>query len=185
MENSAKLTAKKKKHQKKEDVGGKLVMAVGSGMVRLALDVILYVFLVFAAIYCCHYAYDFCYQVFGAASVTDEENAYSMSITIYDGESTLDIAKRLEGYDLILNKYSFVVKSRLDKVAIKPGTFILSSDMDYDEILDIISDTSKTVKDEDKSEPDGGSASGGTTDGSSDGNSETENKNGVDGGSQN
>lgn len=154
----------KKKTKNNNDVGGRLVLSIGSGMVRLALDVVLYLFLVFAAIYACRYAYNFCYQVFGTASVTDEADAYSMSITIYEGESTFDIGKRLEGYGLILNKYSFVVKSRLDKISIKPGTFILSSDMDYDEILGIISDISQS-KDEDEiedsmKEETGGGASG-------------------------
>lgn len=170
------VTKASKHNAKQEDVASKLIISMGGGMVRLALDILLYLFLIFAAVYSCKYAYNFCYQVFGSASVTDEANAYSMSITIYDGESTLDIAKRLEGYELIPNKYSFVVKSRLDKVAIKPGTFILSSDMDYDEILDIISDVSQiqeeekevpVVPDKDDTSDEGESASDENTDSSS------------------
>lgn len=139
----------KAKRKSSNDLSGKLIRSFSSGIVRLALDIVLYLFLVIALISTCKYVYNFCYQVFGSASVTSSSDAVSMSVTFYEGESTLQIAERLEGYGLILDKYSFVTKSRLDKITIKPGTFILSSDMDYDEILSVISDISQ-AKDEDE-----------------------------------
>lgn len=149
----SKATGKSKNGSKKNvkknqggDVGTKIIMNLSNSVIRIAFDVIIYLLLIFATIYCCKYAYNFCYQVFGSASVTNSRDAITMNVTINDGESTLEIAERLEEYGLILNKYSFVVKGRVDEYAIKPGTFKLSSDMDYDEILEVICDTNNIIE---------------------------------------
>lgn len=137
------------------DIGTKIIMNLSNSVIRIAFDVILYLLLIFATVYCCKYAYNFCYQVFGSASATNSNDAITMTVTVNDGESTLEIGERLEEYGLILNKYSFVVKSRLDEYAIKPGTFELSSDMDYDEILTIICDSSQAIEEDDSDTVDG------------------------------
>ncbi len=136
------------KKSKGQDTGD-IFVSLGGSVIRLAIDVIVYLIIIALLIFCCRYLYNFCFRVFGSASVTDSGNAYSMSITVSQGETTMEVAERLEEYGLILDKYSFTVKARLDKASIKPGTFIISSDMDYDEIVGIITDFGQIV-DEDE-----------------------------------
>lgn len=164
---------KSAKKNQGNDVGTKIIMNLSNSVIRIAFDVIIYLLLIFATIYCCKYAYNFCFQVFGSASATNSRDAITMTVTINDGESTLDIGERLEEYGLIPNKYSFVVKGRLDKYSIKPGTFELSSDMDYDKILEIICDTNNAIKQEDDSSDSTGGDSSGDGTGSGDGTDNT------------
>jgi UPF0755 protein len=55
----------------------------------------------------------------------------------------------------IKNKYSFYLKAKLEKDVIMPGTYELSSDMTYEEIMSIITDYSASIiKDPDAKETD-------------------------------
>ena len=57
----------------------------------------------------------------------------------------MDIAGKLELNRVIVDKYSFYFKVKLQNKVIMPGTYIINSSMTYDEILDIITDYSKSV----------------------------------------
>ena len=57
----------------------------------------------------------------------------------------MDIASKLERNRVIANKYSFYVKTKLQDADIMAGTYEINSSMTYGEILDIISDYSKSI----------------------------------------
>ena len=122
----------------KKEKQSKLAVNLASGMFRLMLDVTVYAIAVIAFIYVTRYAYDFCYQIFGNASVNDSLHAKSMTVEIDADESLMDVAEMLEDNELILNKYSFYVKLKLEKVTLISGKYDLSSDMDYTEIIKTI-----------------------------------------------
>lgn len=92
-----------------------------------------------------HYAYDFAYQVFGSVSLT-KNSGYMVDVTINKGESTMEIAQKLASKKLIANKYSFYLRAKLTKQNILPGTYKISSDMDYDQIFKIIITPNKTTE---------------------------------------
>ena len=78
----------------------------------------------------------------------DPEPGYQVEVQILKGESTMSIASKLEVSNVIQNKYSFYVKTKLKKYDIMPGTFVLNTSMDYDEILDVITNISNSIAEE-------------------------------------
>lgn len=90
------------------------------------------------------YSYDFAYQIFGDVPV-EEAPGRDVKITILKGETSMNIASKLEDSKLIKNKYSFFLKLKLKEYDIMPGTFILNTSMSYDKILEVITDYSLSI----------------------------------------
>ena len=67
-------------------------------------------------------------------------------MTIGKGESTMEVAKILDTKKLIKNKYSFYLRAKLTKQNILPGTYKVSSDMDYDQIFKVITTPTKSTE---------------------------------------
>ena len=116
----------------------KLAVNLASGLFRLVLDIAVYAVVLVAFLFVVSYSYDFCYQIFGDASLTDSLHAKTMTVKIEADESLMDVAGMLEDNDLIINRYSFYAKLKLEKVRLTAGEYDLSSDMDYSEIIEEI-----------------------------------------------
>ncbi|MBP3237732.1 MAG: hypothetical protein J6M24_01395 [Lachnospiraceae bacterium] len=122
----------------KNEKKNKLALNLASGMLRFVIDIAVYAVAIIAFVYITRYAYNFCYQIFGDASVNDALHAKTMTVVIEEDESLMDVARMLEDNDLILNRYSFYAKLKLEKVEPRAGQYDLSSDMDYSEIIKVI-----------------------------------------------
>ena len=127
--------AKKKKKSK----AGRFVISMSSDVTRLFIDILFYAFVAFAIVKMSLYAKNFCYQVFGNVQVADYEHGEEKDILIELGDSTRDVGKRLEREGIIVNELSFYIKVKINKLNIMPGTYKLRTDMNYNEILEIIS----------------------------------------------
>lgn len=126
----------------------RLTLKISSFILRLLLNIIFYLLVIVLVIYGSKTAYNFTYQLYGPVSL-DEEPGRTIPIKINKGESTLDIAGKLEVNRVIVDKYSFYFKAKLQSKVIMPGTYRVNSSMTYDEILDVITDYSKSeVQDE-------------------------------------
>ncbi len=130
----------------------KLTLKVTSFIVRMLLNIFFYILVVILIINVSKYAYTFTYQLYGPDTV-DEAPGREIVFQIKKGESKMDIATKLELNHAIKNKYSFYLKTKLQEYVIIPGTYIINSSMTYDDILDAITDYSKSiVKDEEKAD---------------------------------
>ncbi len=118
-------------------VGVKIAMRVTKGTLHVFLNIIFYLLVLMLIIKIGTFTYDFAYQVFGDVSVT-ESAGIDREFIINKGESTMSIASKLELNKLIVDKYSFYLRAKLTEQLIKPGTYILNSSMNYEEILAII-----------------------------------------------
>lgn len=116
---------------------GKLVLKITTFILRILLNIIFYVIVIMLITSFSKRTYEFCYQVFGQVTVS-EEPGRDIEIQIKKGESTMNVASKLELNKVIVNKYSFYVKAKLKKYNIMPGTFIVNTSMTYDEIFSII-----------------------------------------------
>ena len=130
----------------------KLTLKVTSFIVRMLLNIFFYILVVILIINVSKYAYTFTYQLYGPDTV-DEAPGREIVFQIKKGESKMDIATKLELNHAIKNKYSFYLKTKLQEYVMIPGTYIINSSMTYDDILDVITDYSKSiVKDEEKTD---------------------------------
>lgn len=81
--------------------------------------------------------YDTSYQVFGNKS-TVESDGIDVYIKIGQGETTMNVASKLEQNKVIDNKLSFFLHAKLKEYPIMPGIFTLNTSMTYDEIFAVI-----------------------------------------------
>ena len=121
---------------------GRIVLNIFGVVIHIFLNIIFYMVIVYLVIKASHYAYDFAYQVFGSVSVT-KNSGYTAEVTIGKGESTMEVANILDAKKIIVNKYSFYLRAKLTKQNILPGTYKVSSDMDYDRIFKVITTPTK------------------------------------------
>lgn len=117
----------------------KVILNVTSFILHIFLNILFYVVVILIVVNLSKAAYDFSYQIFGNVSV-DTTPGRDVTIQIKKGESTMNIASKLEISKAITNKYSFYLKVKLTKQLIKPGTYVINSSMNYDEILAVITD---------------------------------------------
>ena len=125
----------------------RLVLKAAGSVLHICLNIIFYVIIIAIVIKGCQYVYHFSYQVFGSVS-KEAEPGHDIEFKILKGESTMEISAKLENSSLIVDKYSFYIKTKLKEYAIMPGTYVLNTSMDYDEILDIITNISNSIAEE-------------------------------------
>lgn len=131
----------------------KLVFKVTSSLVRMFLNILFYIIVVMLVIKAGTLTYGFAYQIFGSVSA-EAEPGRDVEFQIKKGESTMDVANKLEVSKLIVNKYSFYLKTKLKESNIMPGTFVLNTSMDYDEVLETITDLNNSIAEEETVETD-------------------------------
>ena len=122
-------------------------MRLASAFSRFIINILFYFAVVFVIVKGADYIYHFSYQVFGSVAKT-EAPGKDVTVKIYRGETTMNIATKLETSQVIVDKYSFLVKTRLKEYNIMPGTYVLNTSMDYNEILDIITNSSNSIEKE-------------------------------------
>lgn len=128
----------------KKSTSGKLALRFTGAIIRFVLNILFYACVVFVIVRGCTYVYHFSYQVFGSVS-REAEPGNDVTVQILRGETTMNIASKLETGLLIMDKYSFYVKTKLKDYSIMPGTYVLNTSMDYNDILEVITDQSNSI----------------------------------------
>jgi UPF0755 protein len=123
----------------------KLTLKITSFVLRLFLNIIFYILVVILIINVSKMAYAFTYQLYGPDTLDPVGSGRKIILQIKKGESTMDIASKLELNRAIKNKYSFWLKTKLQEYLIMPGTYEIYSDMTYKQILAVITDYSESL----------------------------------------
>ncbi len=132
---------------KSDTTTANLVFKITSSLVRTFLNILFYLIIAMLIIKAGTYTYNFAYQIFGSVAV-EAEPGRDVEFQIKKGESTMDVANKLEVSKLVVNKYSFYLKTKFKEYNIMPGTFVLNTSMDYDAILEVITDISNSIAEE-------------------------------------
>jgi UPF0755 protein len=141
-----------------KSASAKLTLKITSFILRLLMNIIFYILIVILIVNVSKEAYKFTYQLYGPVTV-DQAPGRDIIFQIKQGESTMDIARKLEINRAIVNKYSFYLKTKLQDQVIMAGTYPLNSSMTYDQILSVITDYSQSIVQVDQ---DGGAKKGST-----------------------
>lgn len=115
----------------------KVVLDITSMVLHLFLNLIFYIVVILLVLKASELAYQFAYQVFGSVSVAEAEGK-SYTLTVGEGESTMNVAAKLEQNGIVVNRFSFYFRTKLMQRNIIPGEYTVDSSMDYDEILAVI-----------------------------------------------
>lgn len=125
----------------------KVILNITNLVLHLFLNILFYVFVIFAITRLSAEAYDFSYQIFGSKTL-DQAPGRDVTIQIKKGESTRNISSKLELNRVIENQYSFFVKTKLMNYNLLPGTYVVNSSMTYKEILSVITDPGMNLDNE-------------------------------------
>ncbi len=117
--------------------GTKVVLSLTSTILHLMLTILFYIVVVIFIVNGSRLAYKYSYQIFGSVSVS-EGSGKDYGLKISEGESTMNVATKLEQNGIILNRFTFYIRAKLTKQNILPGTYTVNSSMDYDGIFKVI-----------------------------------------------
>ena len=117
------------------------VIRTGAYMLRTVIRVLLYVVAVLVIIRGASRAYGFGYAVFSEEAMAAEGTGHDVYVTIENGDTVKDVAKTLKKQKLIKDETVFEIQEKLSryKDELKPGTYILCTDQNAEEILAILS----------------------------------------------
>lgn len=123
--------------KKNNDLGYRIIKAGFQSVIRILIYILLAVILIVLG----KEAYSIGYQVVNTAPVA-EENGVEVTVTVTDDMSVQEIGQLLADWGLIKEKpISFVIQEMLSEYhnKILPGTYVLSTGMTVDEMLQIMS----------------------------------------------
>ena len=134
-----------KRAAKKQVNARRILMNISIGILTVGFAIIFYAAVVYGIKKVANFSYDFSYQVFGDVAV-DEAPGRDVKVTIMKGESTMNIASKLENQKLIKDKNAFYLKVKLKDSEIMPGTFVLNTSMTVNDILKVITDYDQSIE---------------------------------------
>jgi Predicted periplasmic solute-binding protein len=132
-------------------------LRIVSLILKLLFNIAFYVFIAFVIINVSKLAYDFTYQLYGPVTAASAPGT-DITVEIQKGDSTMDVATKLESELAVTNKYAFYLKSKLQEAKIMPGSYSINTSMTYDEILGVITELSNS-KSKDGDNKDSGAGS--------------------------
>jgi len=127
----------------------KLALRMSNFIFRMLVNCVFYLLVIFLITKASREIYQFSYQIFGQVRA-EEAPGRDAQVQIRKGESTMNVASKLQLNKFIVNKYSFYVKAKLLNHTIMPGTYIINTSMSYDEIFAVITVPNTDEVDEDK-----------------------------------
>ena len=116
-----------------------MVRKIASAVIAVSLKMIVVVLVAVALVQTSQDAYDFGLQVFHPEPISQQPGK-DMIVIVEEGDSDLDVAKRLEGKGLISNAYVFFIQAKLYKADLHSGTYTLNTSMTSEEMLRIIAE---------------------------------------------
>ena len=120
-------------------IAGKVALVMTKGALHLLATILFYLLVIIALYHLGNITYRYAYQVTGDVTA-EEAPGHEEEITIVKGEATMDLAKELYEKGLIVNRYTFYIRAKLNrKTPILPGTYVIASTMTYDDILTVLS----------------------------------------------
>lgn len=115
-----------------------------SAILSLGVNIIIYVVAIFVLFRVGAFAYEFSYEVFGEPVVSqyaDEE----IRIEIQSGDGSQTVAKKLKDAGVINSEWAFILKSRLSKADLMPGTYVVKASMSADDMIELMGDAQNSV----------------------------------------
>lgn len=128
-----------------------MALSAVSFVLNTVLTVLFYVIVVIVIVKASKATYNFGYQIYGNVSV-DAAPGRTVNVVIEDGETTMNVASKLELNKIIENKYSFFIRTKLSGKSIYPGTYQVNTSMNYQQILDVIADYDVALENKEENE---------------------------------
>lgn len=116
-----------------------MVRKIAAAVISISLKMIVAVLVAMILVQISQKAYDFGLQVFHPVPISQQPGK-DMIVIVEEGDSELEVAKRLESKGLISDAYIFFIQAKLYKADLYAGTYTLNTSMTSEEMLKIISE---------------------------------------------
>ena len=106
-------------------------------LLALCVNILMMVLVVYGIGTACLQGYHFCYEIFGSV-VIENAPGTEQTFLVTEADTMWDVAGRLEQENLIVNRYSFFIRTKLmdpETVSLYPGEYVLNTSMTYEEII--------------------------------------------------
>lgn len=110
-------------------------------MIRTVLRILVYIVAIILIVWGAKKAYSFGYLIFGDIPTASAENAREVTVIVREGQTVRQVGDMLKEKGLISDGLVFVVQERLYRGTgdeIQPGTYILNTSQDVEEILAVL-----------------------------------------------
>lgn len=130
------------KKKKKKNTGYQVAVSGAKGILRL----LIYICVIFIILFAGKSAYHFGYAIFYQEAVASPEEAVEVTVTVEEGDSAMKVARILENRGLVESALIFRMQELVSNYhgLIKPGTYILNTAMEPEQMLRILSQTDTT-----------------------------------------
>ncbi|HIR25015.1 MAG TPA: endolytic transglycosylase MltG [Candidatus Egerieimonas faecigallinarum] len=128
--------------KKKKNTGYQVAVSGAKGILRL----LIYLCVLLAILFAGSTAYNFGYAIFYQEAVASSNEAVEVTVTVEEGDSAMTVARMLENRGLVENALVFRMQELISDYhgQIKPGTYILNTAMEPEQMLKILSQTDTT-----------------------------------------
>lgn len=109
------------------------------GILLLVNTIVLFL-VIFMIIHSCRACYSLCYEIYGPV-VVEKSPGTDKKFSVAESDTMYKVAGNLYEEGLIVNKYSFYIRTKLmdkDEIKLKSGEYMLNTSMNYEEILDLL-----------------------------------------------
>ena len=106
--------------------------------VLLVIEMLVVLLILSAIAGCCKVTYQCCYEASGSVS-KDKAPGRDIDFLVEEDDTMFQVAKRLAKEGLVVNPYSFYTRTLMmerEKTKLYPGSYLLNTAMDYEEIID-------------------------------------------------
>jgi len=114
-----------------------MVRKIAGAVISISLKMIVAVLVVVLLINVGQHAYQFGLQVFAPVPISQEPGT-DMIVIVEEGDSDMDVAKRLENKGLITDALVFYIQAKLYEAEFYAGTYTLNTSMTSEEMLNIM-----------------------------------------------
>ncbi len=121
----------------KPNTKSNMILKAAKSVLHLLINLLFYLMIIYLVTNAGKWLYNTSYQIFGNQGVTEGEGI-EVYVKVDKGESTMNVARKLEQNKVIDNPYSFYIHAKLKEYPIMPGTFTLNTSMNYDEIFAVL-----------------------------------------------
>lgn len=116
-----------------------MVRKIAAAVISISLKMIVAVLVAVLLVQTSQKAYNFGLQIFHPVPVSGYPGK-DMVVTVEEGDTEMDVAKRLESKGLISDAYIFFIQAKLYKADLYAGTYTLNTSMTSEEMLKKISE---------------------------------------------
>ena len=123
----------------------KEINRITTAIIKISCKLLMYVLVIFLMYEGITRGYHYGHEIF-APSALSEEPGTDREVTVKDGDTASDVARKLKEKGLIKDDFIVVIQTKFYEYKIHPGTYIFNTSMNSKDMLKLIDENEKGDK---------------------------------------